>query len=101
MSEWFYAVAREQRGPVDEQGIRTLIAEGTLQGNSPVWKEGLPQWVRLDKTDLSRFLVVSPPLPDESATEEQARPEGQAINLNLSGLPTKFQHEYTTDSVFG
>lgn len=45
MAQWYYAKNGQQSGPVDEAGLRQLIASGQVGGSDLVWKDGMPGWV--------------------------------------------------------
>lgn len=42
---WYFAVGDEERGPVTEAQIRTLIGTGNLSRDDLVWREGLDDWM--------------------------------------------------------
>ncbi|MEM1289289.1 MAG: DUF805 domain-containing protein [Pseudomonadota bacterium] len=42
--EWYYAVGREQRGPVSERDLQRLISSGEVGADSLVWREGMENW---------------------------------------------------------
>jgi hypothetical protein len=42
---WYFAVGDEERGPVTEAQIRTLIGTGNLKRDDLVWREGLDDWM--------------------------------------------------------
>ncbi len=42
---WYFADGDEERGPVTEAQIRTLIGTGNLQADDLVWREGLDDWM--------------------------------------------------------
>ena len=42
--EWHYAKNGERTGPVSSSELKKLAAEGTLQTDDLVWKEGWPDW---------------------------------------------------------
>ncbi len=64
---WHYIRNNKQIGPVDENTIVDLIRNGTIAAGTPVWKEGMADWERADKTELSSMLgVVPPPVPVRS-----------------------------------
>jgi len=45
MSErWFYAVGEERRGPVDQDALFKMIADGSLRRSTLVWMKGLADW---------------------------------------------------------
>lgn len=43
-AQWFYALGREQRGPVDEAELEHLISTGEIGPQSLVWREGMDAW---------------------------------------------------------
>lgn len=42
--EWYYAVGGEQRGPVSEEAFQQLVQQGTITGETLVWREGMAGW---------------------------------------------------------
>jgi len=42
--EWYYAVNDQQQGPVTEEQLRQLLAQGAISGQTLVWREGMPDW---------------------------------------------------------
>lgn len=44
---WYYALNGQQLGPVSEQELLQLAAQGTLSGGSLVWREGIGDWLPL------------------------------------------------------
>jgi GYF domain 2 len=42
---WYFAIDEEERGPVTEAQLRTLIGTGNLSRDDLVWREGLNDWV--------------------------------------------------------
>lgn len=47
MTHWFYGENGQQRGPLDDEGIRRLIASGAVTPSTMVWREGFPGWLPL------------------------------------------------------
>jgi hypothetical protein len=45
--KWFYVEGKDRVGPVCEQKILDMIAEGKLQENDYVWKKGFDNWRKL------------------------------------------------------
>ena len=45
MKQWYCHVNGAQHGPLDEQTLRTWIAETRVGPNDLVWMEGMPDWV--------------------------------------------------------
>ena len=42
--EWYYHYQGNENGPVSEDEIRRLLAEGMLSASDSGWKEGMPDW---------------------------------------------------------
>ncbi|HEX5054176.1 MAG TPA: DUF4339 domain-containing protein [Planctomycetota bacterium] len=49
-SSWFYASGRERLGPVSAQTIEQMLKNGTINLQTLVWCEGMPDWQRLGAT---------------------------------------------------
>ncbi|MCW5514861.1 SPFH domain-containing protein [Muriicola sp. Z0-33] len=63
---YHYAVNGQQSGPVTFDKLKELFANRTINRDSLVWKQGLPNWIALkDVDELKVFLGGStpPPLP--------------------------------------
>ncbi len=46
MSQWYYAVNGQQSGPVEETELNNLSTQGTINADTLVWKDGMPEWKR-------------------------------------------------------
>jgi uncharacterized membrane protein len=44
MSEWYYAVNNEQKGPVSEADLRGQLAASRIPSDTLVWKDGMANW---------------------------------------------------------
>lgn len=80
---WYFADGDEERGPVTEGQIRTLIGTGNLKPDDLVWKEGMDDWAPAD--EIPGLFESEPPAPpletptndtaaDEKPTEEEEEP---------------------------
>lgn len=51
---WHYAIHNERNGPVSEEELTTLVQNGTLNRDTLVWREGMPDWqpISLARADL-------------------------------------------------
>jgi hypothetical protein len=49
--EWFYSVGDTRQGPVTEDELKRLAADGTLKPADLVWKDGMPDWVEARTID--------------------------------------------------
>ena len=61
MSDWYYAVNNEQKGPVNESEIKTQLASGKLPPDSLVWKDGMDNWT--PASQVPAFAFREPPAP--------------------------------------
>ena len=59
--EWFYALENERKGPVSDQEFQQLLAQGTINAQTLVWREGFSAWQPYGTTALSPASV--PPVP--------------------------------------
>jgi hypothetical protein len=65
---WFYAHAGARFGPVSEDGMRQLVANGAIHGQTLVWRIGMRDWHPVHQTELASLVSGSgpatpPPLP--------------------------------------
>lgn len=42
--DWYYAINNERKGPVTSEQLAKLVAEGTVDGETKVWRQGMPDW---------------------------------------------------------
>ena len=82
MAQWHYVADGNKMGPFETEEIHGLIASGALSGSTPVWKQGLRQWIRLDTTELGQHLSGPPTICDLRPVAS-ANPQ---VNLNVGGL---------------
>jgi len=47
MALWYYGTPDGQRGPVEEDELRGLIASGAVNASTLVWREGMENWQAL------------------------------------------------------
>jgi hypothetical protein len=77
MAKWYYVQDGERQGPVGEEGIASLIKDGTLASDSYVWKKGMKDWAHLgDVADLASLL--QPAADDDPAFGEEFSNESTA-----------------------
>ena len=64
-ASYFVAFNGQQYGPYDMDTIKTYIANGQIQKDTLVWKQGMPSWVQISSlSELSNlFGATPPPLP--------------------------------------
>ena len=60
-TSWFYTQAGQRKGPVAAAEIHALLADKTIDAETPVWRKGLPDWLPLSKSELGAALSDEPP----------------------------------------
>jgi hypothetical protein len=84
---WFYSKDGQQVGPVDFSEIERLQAEGQLTGESLVWQQGSPNWVKLSSLVASSSVLSSEPVPPPLTTTSANNPLAIAsLALSILGL---------------
>ena len=58
--KWFYALAGQQQGPVDDAQLDALLAAGTITLETLVWREGLANWQPLRQARAAVTGAASP-----------------------------------------
>ncbi|MCE9667429.1 zinc-ribbon domain-containing protein [Myxococcus stipitatus] len=66
-SPWFVMVRNKQEGPLDEGGLRELIATGAISGRSFFWQQGMADWKRGSDVPELAALFAPPPAPEPPA----------------------------------
>lgn len=91
---WFYTNATQRFGPVPESLLRTLVRDGQLDPETPVWTEGMSGW-EAASVALPRYVgaVYEQPSPAVDSTplvqaSPATLPDGQPVFFQVS--PTKF-----------
>jgi hypothetical protein len=42
--DWYYALGGDRKGPVGEQELQSLVQQGVITSQTPVWREGMADW---------------------------------------------------------
>ena len=61
MSEWHCTVDGKQYGPVDDDVVRSWIAQGRVKSTDMLWKDGMVEWLRADSVPEMRAAFASAP----------------------------------------
>ncbi len=80
---WYYTVNNQPVGPIDEEKLKQLLANRTINANTLVWKEGMAEWKPLAQTELSKLLsgVPVPPAAAYVPNPESLLKTQEAKNL--------------------
>jgi hypothetical protein len=49
---WYYSLNNQPTGPVDSETLKSLLRAGTINLNTLIWQEGMPDWKKLGDTPL-------------------------------------------------
>ncbi|GAA5477368.1 GYF domain-containing protein [Haloferula helveola] len=60
MAHWYYGVAGNQKGPVEEHEIRAMLAAGQINSSTIVWREGMDTWKPISEVPEWSGQVLSP-----------------------------------------
>ena len=63
-ADWFYSKDETRLGPVTEDELKRLAADGQLKPNDLVWRDGMSDWVEA-RTQAVLFPPKVEPLPEE------------------------------------
>jgi hypothetical protein len=76
--DWYYAVGGEQKGPVAEAEIESMVRGGVVSPDTLVWVEGMPEWRRV--SDVKPEWAPPPPVAVSSqAAVPPVVPAGSAL----------------------
>ena len=64
-ADWFYSVGDQRQGPVTEDALKQLVADGRLQPTDLVWKDGMADWVEARTVPAFFAAPKVEPLPDD------------------------------------
>lgn len=67
-TEWYYALGEEQKGPVSEEELRSMLLGGNLPVDIKVWSKGMSDWASAKK--VQELYRPAPPVPELSARVE-------------------------------
>lgn len=92
MSQWWYAVNEQKRGPHSVEEIKTKMAAGVITGDTLVWSDGMESWTPLKKVSMGvpELGALPPEVPPQllpSTPGPVRRFFARAIDLWLFCLP--------------
>ncbi len=62
-NNWFYEENGQRKGPVSENEMVQFIKSSVISHGTSVWKQGFPDWLKVENTDLRVHLDNSAPPP--------------------------------------
>ncbi|HEX3151137.1 MAG TPA: DUF4339 domain-containing protein [Gemmataceae bacterium] len=72
-ADWFYSVGDTRQGPVTEDALKQLVADGRLQPTDLVWRDGMPDWVEARTIPAFFPAPKIEPLSDDRSVEPYRR----------------------------
>lgn len=63
-AQYYVVVSGAQQGPFDVATIQSMMQQGTINGNTLVWKAGMPQWAALSTLPELSAQPTPPPIPN-------------------------------------
>lgn len=100
--QWFYANGGEQVGPLNDQEFHERIRAGQITTETPVWREGMPNWLPYGQVSGRKSTTLEPKKklvlhrdaqvqPDPESQAEKPESDGsspKAASASASGLTT-------------
>lgn len=88
--QWYYDVGGEPKGPVDIEDMRKALADGVINSNTLVFKQGMPQWQPLSWVSeltslLNEQFDLSPPVPPLSTARYHRDQLAHEIDFRVLG----------------
>jgi hypothetical protein len=62
-NQWFYEENGQRKGPVSEREMIKLIKSSVVFHDTAIWKQGFPDWLKVQNTELRVHLDNSAPPP--------------------------------------
>src|SRR5450755_3028495 len=92
MSDWYYAVDNEQKGPMNESELKENLAANKFPADNLVWKDGMDNWTPANQ--VPAFSFRQPPMP--AKVQPSASDTTRAIT---SGTPAPINNPESTKPV--
>ncbi|HEX7599649.1 MAG TPA: GYF domain-containing protein, partial [Polyangia bacterium] len=82
---WYIVVEGEQVGPLAEPDIAGRVARGEITGDTLVWKDGLPDWVKLNTVPELSAAANAQPTPPPAQPVEHAPSRRESARMRAQG----------------
>ena len=74
-NEWYYSIEGNQTGPCSEEEFQQLLTDGTISRETPVWRDGLKDWLPAGQVE---GLVAMQAVPAQPAATQPVATEPPA-----------------------
>ena len=82
--EWYYMDGEKRIGPVAQDAVIALIRSGTVNRSTPVWRDGIADWLELGQSELASFIATPPPEPRKAVPPAYTPPPVTAQQTSTS-----------------
>jgi uncharacterized membrane protein len=86
MSDWYYAVDNEQKGPINEAELKEHLAGNKVPPDTLVWKDGMDNWTPANQ--VPAFSFRQPPIPAKVQPSTIDHTVTKAVNPNAPSAAT-------------
>ena len=90
MTLWHYSINGQQLGPVSAEEIQRLLAAGTINGSSLVWRDGLANWLPLSAAMPELMPSTATVAPGQPVAPDATSPVQPSYNQPEQSLPFEF-----------
>ncbi len=70
MSEWYYVEGGQAQGPIDAGTLAGFLFSGKVNGETPIWKEGMADWIPLATSEIMQGFLEAEETPHEAIVHE-------------------------------
>ncbi|GAB5562054.1 MAG: hypothetical protein SynsKO_37010 [Synoicihabitans sp.] len=103
--QWFYASDGERRGPVSPEQLANLIAQGLVNDETLVWREGFANWQAWGEVAAENPLPTpppdTPPVPPTFTPEESSDAANEAEHWSMEEFTQKLRGNGFATSIGG
>lgn len=100
-TQWYYVQGSERVGPVEQSDIESLFKDGTLNGESYVWRKGFDNWQSLNSVDELSGLLSSGGADDSNELDDfDSEPAVEEKADDVSFIPQMSTAEHSSSGSF-
>src|SRR5580704_16710890 len=80
MHDWFYRLEGREEGPISEEDLKHIFDSGVLSLDTPVWRDGLPDWIPAEECQEFAKVLKNDPA---SIVTNAANPKSKTILIGV------------------
>lgn len=89
---WVYNTQQGNQGPYNEQQMRSLLAQGTIDGGTWIWREGFDNWVQLSKSGDFALPGDAAQASAQQQQQQHAQQQAQAQQQQAASASSRDDH---------